>query len=109
MCEEEEEEYVHPDIRVDDILDQLEAFDRADPDEVKWLIDQFAKARDAVKGLMPFTWPEITRGPAKREWIEARRKAAEVLGWVQCPYCALGREVCITCYNVGLVSPEEIE
>ena len=74
-------------------------------------------ARMALRMLMPFAWPETTRGPASKKWITTMRLAQKLTGYVTCSGCdgvgegpGVGdRGLCLRCYGTGLVRPEEIE
>jgi len=83
-----------------------------------------AKLIDIVKALRPFAWPEITRGPASKKWVDTMRSAQEALEYITCPGCKGEGErmseggctvcdppprmgLCSACYGTGLVNPED--
>lgn len=82
---------------------------------------------DIVKSLLTYSWPEISRGPAKKDWIESMRAAQKAVGYMDCPKCKgagkvevlvlrpdgkkvlelLRKDLCTCCYGIGLVNPED--
>ena len=72
------------------------------------------KTKQLIEELVTYAWPEISRGPASKDWIEIMKKAAIILNWKWCPNCKgecmvdvisdyRKRDICATCYAIGKI------
>lgn len=71
-------------------------------------------AKKVLEEVCHWLWPDISRGPARRNWVESMKRIAGVLEWEICWKCngegktnaTFPDNCCTLCLNIGKVPPE---
>lgn len=70
------------------------------------LTDEWAVRSRLLKECIPYLMPEITRGPANKDWLDLMKRIAKELMWGRCPLC--GGTGCQGCLFVGYQIPSNL-
>ena len=84
--------------------------------------DGKVSCKEALDAVICYAYPEVSRGPANKRWIETMKRAASALDWCVCQYCdgtGVNKEdgpqyfmkrkgdICTACLAVGKVPYEQ--
>jgi hypothetical protein len=58
--------------------------------------------KTTIKKVLPFLFPEITRGPAYQDWLDGLKSLGHDLDLQPCPHCEDAEgDLCVACRGTG--------